>query len=389
MFLNLGITMIKKIQKILVILLLASSCVEPYWPDLKPERSSILAVDALVTDSPETQYVKLSISAPLDSQRYIPVNNATVNIQDDQGNTVPFYFREDGRYAPDNFSGIVGRSYKLQINMPDGNQYESDYQVLRSVQHFDSAYYSINELPTNDPTINIEGAQFYLDYPSEKDSDTYYLFQLEETYKYKPDLRLYYIIIQDGFEKPGFQQPLQCWKTSHINYFYISHSLATNSISEQTLPLHFVPFDTKQFSVRYSLLVTQIAVSKEIFDFYYKINQQNNSGSLYASQPYSIKGNMHCITKPDQQVLGSFVAGGVYKRRSYYNSPANGHFSYPVCDPLIDGPSLLGIIAAGGTPQHPLYFTLVGNIKGWAPEKCFMCEMEGGLITKPDFWIDQ
>ena len=380
--------MTKIFQYILFILLIASSCVDPYWPDLKTSNSNTLVVDALITDNPDDQQVKLSISSPLNDQHFIPVDSATVNVKDDLGNNIPFHFSGDGLYTPDNFTGIPGRSYKLLINMTDGNQYESDYQTLQTVEPFDSVYYSIDDMPTTDPTVNIEGAQFYIDYPS-NNTDTYYLIQLEETYEYKPDLRLYYMDTGDGPEIASVPQPLKCWKTSLINKFFISRSLVSGNAPERSLPLHFVPFDTKQFSVRYSLLIKQIAVSEEIYNFYYEINQQNNSGSLYASQPYTIQGNVHCITNPGEKVLGSFVAGSIYQKRTFYNSPAKGHFTYDVCDPVTDGPSLGGIMAAGGTLLSPLYFTLVNGRIGWAPDKCFFCAMAGGLTEKPDFWVDQ
>ncbi|HYX09010.1 MAG TPA: DUF4249 family protein, partial [Bacteroidales bacterium] len=180
----------------------------------------------------------------------------------------------------------------------------------------------------------------------------------------------------------------KCWKTSSIKKFFITRSLASGSAQEQTIPLHFVPFNTRQFSVRYSLQVTQLAVSEEIYNYYYKINQQNKSGSLYSSQPYSIPGNIHNTNNPREQVLGSFAAGGIYQKRDFFNSPFFAKFSYQTCVPVTDPLVVGAAIAIGGTREAPLYITEVQGAKGISSDECFVCALRGGSPVKPDFWVD-
>jgi hypothetical protein len=373
------------------IILTLVSCVEPYWPEMKSGSLKLLVVNALITDDPGIQYVKLSHPSSLDNQQFNPVNTAKVTLHDNKGNDIPFLFDLEGLYAPVDFAGIPGRSYKLIIELNDGTKYESDYQVLHSVRPFDSLYYSIEEKPTNNPEANLEGAQFKIDYKSRKDSDQYYLFQMVETYEYKPDLLLVYKDKGDGPEEvlPADRPPSRCWQTNKIKQFYQGKILATGNTQEQSLPLVFVPFNTKQFSVRYSLLINQVAVSEEVYNLYSEFYQQNSSGSLYATQPYSIKGNIHCVTNPSEQVLGSFVAGGIYQQRSFFNSPSEGHFTYDQCEAVTDPMALGKIMSIGGTYKSPLYFTEIEHQMGWGMPECFFCEMAGGTAIMPDFWIDQ
>ncbi len=367
-----------------------ASCVEPYWPEMKSESLQTLVVNAYITDNPVFQYVRLSHPSSLGDQQFDPVNNAAVTVRDDLGNNIPFIFQDEGLYVPQNFTGIPGRSYKLIIELNDGEIYESDFQVLNAVKHFDSLYYTIDEIPTNDPAINIEGAQFKINYMTGKDSDQYYLFHLEETYEYKPDLLLVYKDVGDGPEEvlPNDRPPARCWKTNRLKQFFVVKTLAGNA-HEQSYPLNFVPFNTRQFSVRYSLLITQVAVSEEVYNLYSEYKQQNNSGSLYAIQPYSIKGNIHCITNSAEQVLGSVVVGGIYLQRNFFNRPVEGNFTFDECEAVTDPQALGKLMSVGGTPGSPMYFTEVNNEFGWGMPECFFCEMAGGLAAKPDFWIDQ
>ncbi|HYX05776.1 MAG TPA: DUF4249 family protein, partial [Bacteroidales bacterium] len=193
--------MTKILSSSIIILLLFSACVEPYTPVIESNIESALVVDALITNDYAVQWVRLSNASPLDKPDFHPLNNATVSVEDDLGERIIFIFRKDGLYTPDNFAGEAGRSYKLLIDMNNGKHYESDYQSLKTVNPFDSVYYSLTEQPTTDPAVNIDGAQFFLDFPSQRDTDTYYIYHLEETYEYNTDLRLYLIDKGESLQK--------------------------------------------------------------------------------------------------------------------------------------------------------------------------------------------
>ncbi len=375
--------MIRFFKYLVLFVVLVLSCVEPYWPDLEG-RGSVLVVDALITDNPEDQYVLLSLSAPIDSQKFIPVSGAWVVVSDNMGNSVVFSETEAGKYYPANFTGVAGRSYMITITLADGKQYNSGFQQLTVTDVFDSIYYEIESQPTTDPLYPIKGARFYIDNIPAGSTETYYIFQLVETYKYHVDFRLEYIEAGSGLQRVTDPPPTLCWKTSKLGGFYLFKSMQKNESSLQKLPLHFVTFDTKRFSERYSLLVRQISVSKEVFDLYYQINQQNNSGSVFAIQPYNIVGNLKCITDPEEPVLGSFIVGGIKEKRAFFNRPRNVTFTYSACFGQTDGVGY--IILRGGSPESPLYFTLLDGSIAYAAEECFLCSAMGGTTERPDFW---
>jgi len=377
--------MIRSFKYIALLFLVVLSCIDPYWPDLEDE-APVLVVDALVTDDPDNQYVLLSLSAPIDNQEFIPVSGANVVVSDNLGNTIVFHGAEAGKYYPDNFVGIAGRSYMLTITLANGKQYTSGFQLLTVMDEFDSLYYAIETQSTTDLLYDTKGARFYIANIPSGHKDTYYLFQLVETYKFHVDFKLKYIEAGNGLIQVMDPPPMLCWETTKLNGFYLYKSLAHSDSQSQTLPLHFVTFDTKAFFERYSLLVRQISVSEEIFNLYNQINQQNNSGSVYAIQPYNIIGNLQCVTDSEEPVLGNFIVGGIKEKREFFNRPPHIRFTFSRCFGQTDGVGYL--IMRGGSPDNPLYFTLVDGGLANAAEECFLCSANGGTAERPDFWED-
>ncbi len=365
--------------------LLFISCIEPYTPEWNGEES-LLVVDALVTDNPEYQYVLLSYSTGVDSQKFIPVDGAGIVVSDNFGNEISFYEADEGKYVPVNFTGIAGRSYKLAVTLANGKQYNSEYQLLTVKDEFDSVYYKIEIQPTTNPQYPVEGARFYIDIISSGRNDAYYLFQLEETYKFNIDFRLEYIEAGNGLVRVTEPPSMVCWKTTKLEGYYLYKSNSQTVGQSQSLPLHYVTFDTRRFSERYSLLIRQISVSEEIFNIYYQVSQQANGGSIFAIQPFNIIGNIKCVTDSEEPVLGSFVVGGIKEKREFFNKPPNVTFTYSRCFALTEGVEFY--LMRGGTPEAPLYFTLVDGSLAYVAEQCFFCSGNGGIPDKPVFWED-
>ena len=380
-----GNTLIRWRKYMVLFLPLVFSCVDPYWPNLEGEGEK-LVVDALVTDDPDNQYVRLSFSTPANEQDFESVSGATVVVTDDLGDAVFFYENESGNYYPENFAGVDGRRYSLSITLPDGRQYESGFQPLTVSESFDSIYYVIENQSTTDPRYDIEGARFYINDIPSGPQEQYFLYKLTETYKFHVDFTLEYIEAGSGLTRILDPPSTLCYKTEGVYGFYIFKSKANIDPHTQTLPLNFVTFETKKFYERYCLQVKQISVSEEVFNLYYRVSQQNNSGSLYTIQPYNIIGNVKCVTDDKETVLGSFVVGGIREKREFFNRPAHVNFTFTACFGQTDGIGYL--IRRGGKPSNPLLFTFIDGALALGQPQCFLCSENGATNDRPDFWED-
>src|SRR5688500_5343818 len=136
--------------KISLLTILLISCDEAIELDLK-QTPPILAIEAVLTDQPQRQSVKVSWSTDFYGSGGTPrVNNATVSISDNAGEEHIFVHNPRnhadsmGIYIPEmTFAGEVGRSYTLHVSV-DGEVYEATDQLF-DVIPIDSLKFQINE----------------------------------------------------------------------------------------------------------------------------------------------------------------------------------------------------------------------------------------------------
>ena len=125
------------------LLFVATSCVEEYWPEIDSNSNQLLVVDGKITNFPGPYTVKLSLSSTLLDTAFIPQTLAKVTILDDQGNQEVLIENYPGIYQTSlgGIQGVIGRSYKINIVLNNGNTYESDYEKLLSPVEIEDVLY--------------------------------------------------------------------------------------------------------------------------------------------------------------------------------------------------------------------------------------------------------
>ena len=119
----------KYIKWILIFLIYSSffSCQEPYYPENLDDKEQVIVVDGMISNLPGPYEVKLTWASPYGKSHNIFIQGATVVISDDEGNEEILQEERFGTYktSPDGLIGIVGRTYKVTIILPDGSIYVS------------------------------------------------------------------------------------------------------------------------------------------------------------------------------------------------------------------------------------------------------------------------
>ena len=122
---------------ILILLLIAfTGCRERFEGFDFQSHSEKLVIEAVLTDHTELGYIRVSYTEPVNGNEirdFIPEEDATILVSDDQGNEFSFFSEGNGRYANPTFSPVFGRQYRMQVQVGD-NRYESDWQALPSSQ---------------------------------------------------------------------------------------------------------------------------------------------------------------------------------------------------------------------------------------------------------------
>lgn len=149
-----------------------SSCTDEIELNLTPEEYSRLIVEGQVTDLYPTQTVILRKTAPYDSNKpNPPAEGALVTINDGY-NTFLLTESSPGVYETDEFVGVVGRTYTLNIDY-DGESYVASSKMHKTME-IDKVRFTIFPfgMPADIPHINILVSGYDCETP-----DQFYMFQ--------------------------------------------------------------------------------------------------------------------------------------------------------------------------------------------------------------------
>ena len=249
-----------------------------------PKGPTRLVVEGWVTDQVEPFQVSLSETVDFGLSGPLPrVTGAQVSIEDDQGNT----YSLDQEVGPglyqtsDSFAGVRGRSYRLQIMTPDGEQYASIWELLSPVPPIDTLVSNLNTFiggfPTFNVTINIVVFVNYTDPQGKGDFYRWKIYIDGDLLTDPPNLLLAEDRIEDGNQR-----------SLELNFGIVSG-----------------------LRVR----VEQMSLSESAHDFLSLLKSQTlDLGEPFGVAPAPILGNISNQNDPNQMVLGYFGASSVSSR---------------------------------------------------------------------------
>jgi hypothetical protein len=380
---------------ILLPLLILSACVEQYYPEGDDLFTGTLVINAQISNTPGMQNIQISRSDGLLYPEFIPESNCLVEVESENGDRVTFEEQSPGNYQGEILSSFMqfGRHYMLRVLTEHGKVYTSDYVELRPPTEIKKVYYELEIYPTEDPNVNLEGLQFYIDFELDQDSSEYMRWEMVETYEFhNPDYDGY-IYSYDRRLKPlpDSLADRQCWITGLVNEIY-TLDVANVTGSEYTgMPLHFVTNQTQRLSHGYSLLVRQHSLDRNAFSYWDELKKNSyEGGGLYDRLPSLTPSNFSNENDPDEYVLGFFTISGVTELRIFVDD-VEGFNKYNVffCLPTPEMPRLRYLLYQ----DLPIYLSQAADpitgdeIFGETELKCLDCRVrKGSAGDAPDFW---
>jgi len=390
---------------ILILSLTLIKCIDPFNPKLE-KYQSLLVVDALLTDEELPASVRLTRTTETRDEELPMVTGASVTITDDLGNTTSLIEVSEGIYKSDILAlrGIAGREYTLKIHTQDGKEYESDSCPLNKARDIDTIYFNQASQTTDSGEVQ-HGIRVYID-SKDPTEHKYFRWAFEEwwkfnipypvTHKYVNEDSIYAIPIEN----------VTCYKNRQSDEVLIQFSNPEINAEFIKKPVCFIATDkSDRLLIQYCIEVSQYAISENEFEFWRLTKEINESGGdIFDKQPFPIISNIHCVTNPDENVLGYFKVCGVQKKRLFIKGSeitAMGLQPYHyTCDMKVIGPQdYLG----GAMTFDRIYhnFTMVGynfiapqylgatvlDRLMFLDKNCSDCTRTGSP-DKPDFWID-
>jgi len=273
------ITLNNRLLILVAFALVLTSCQEVVDLEL-PEGSEFLVVEGWITNQTGPHEVKLTTTAAyFDDADPTPTTGANVYIRDDQGMEMLLPETDLGVYTfPD--SGIVGRSYQLEIVIDGGDRYLSTYEELYEPVPILDIFWQLSEDEPDEDN-------------GENPDDIYdvIIFTLEpagvgDNYRWRSFL--------NGTEA---QEPFDLFVTN--DEFVDGNAIVDFNVTDEL----YSQFDT--------VTIVQERITREAREFLQLLQQQTAFvGGPFDPPPSPIRGNITNLTNPDNIALGYFGAAG-------------------------------------------------------------------------------
>lgn len=375
--------------------LLVLGCKEEFPLEFN-SNEKILVVEGGITNKPGPYSVRLSTTLPINQPIRVPFDKCVLTISDNLGHSEILTETSPGVYmtSKDGIQGIIGNEYSLLVVTPDNKVYQTAFEEMKTVIEIDSVYAELTNHEDLSYPYGLPGFQFYVDSKPAAEKETYVMWNMVETYKYEADYKLHALFYYGDYFYANrsmdtiaqitglnYDTLFTCWKTDPVRHIFTGQ---IGNLSEQKIthkPLHFVGTETKKLSVKYSLFVQQCSISKDAYSFWESIRDQISDESfLYTKQPYNITGNLKNVDDMEELTFGYFTVASVSEKRVFYEKPnTTFYFKKGYTAEPIDL----------NKKAQPVYLVLT-DLKGMAfvQKDCVDCRTEGGVIKKPDFWVD-
>lgn len=300
----------------LLLLISLAACLEPLDFDSELEEE-FLVVDGTFTDSDESDQVYLSRAFEYGKQLQLPVEEATLTVYDERGNSEQLIALGKGIYEfqKQEVSGQIGESYYLEIELKDGKRYRSTPEQLNAAPPIDSLTFDVAEFEeVNDFGRIITRLVFQLSVNSIINSEgknSFLRWETEHIYAFQQPY-LYYI---------PFSRSFTCFVREPINtqsiYLIDGSDFSTDVSIKQEVASKTMNYT---FNYAQSYRVSQYALNESAHTYWSRINQVSNLvGNIFDAPPAPVIGNLRNIDDENETVLGYFTVAGV-SRQTFFST---------------------------------------------------------------------
>ncbi len=378
---------------------LASSCVTPYVPEVPAVAQNSLVVNGFI-NSQGTTSIQLTRSLDLTSTKApVAEGKATVAIQAQGGQRFALTESPVGTYTSASLNLNPALTYKLSITTAGGKSYETDYLPVKTTPAIDKVYWRYEN----------DGIQIYVNTHDANRNTTYYRWKYQETWQFTSAFESFYQYNPvTQLIEPRTDDIYHCWGNSISTTITQTNTTRLSQDVVQDFPLVLLPANSEKLRIRYSILVQQYAQTKEEYDYWETLKKNSeNLGTINDPLPSQITGNIHCISNPDEPVLGFVGIHSVSEQRIFIDRndlpqpkdfvfktgyedcvlivedrcPRRGKPLPPGVTQTFNTPALLMTDVSRTTPGT--YLTDCSYYGAFA--ECVDCRLRGTKV-KPSFW---
>lgn len=372
----------RRLTNILIISLLLTGCTKNFeLPDTKPDTSILVVEGDILTGTFTENTFSLSRLKSLFQFEDIPELKAKVEIV--QSNGVKWLLQDQG-------FGKYGAKLNLPSNIPmslrietkDGRVYETAFQKSVLSPAIDSVTWR----------QETEGVKIFAHSNDPNNATRYYRWNYTETWERHAWYETYFDFKQGNIiPRPVGDQIFACWQSEDAPSIIINN---TNNLEKDVVsyqPVALVPANNEKIYVRYSILVRQLGLTKEAYDYWDRLRKNTElTGTLFDAQPSRLPSNIICTSDSKASAIGYVSVGRVSEKRLFIMNSAVNLWPSKNPDAACAASELPKFQAERFLSQNPsylpAYFVTAGGGYGVALRQCVDCRLSGGNNVQPDFW---
>ncbi len=304
-----------------------TTCIDPFEPAYDTIENLVI-IKGQISDHIMDTYVEVSESRLLlGSHITSEISDADVAIVSDQGQEIPLLEVDwqKGRYQPiDSFRGNRADRYHVSVSMADGRVYESSSVIIPKPVAIESVQYEFDPQGLYDSRKNqfIPTHRILADFQDPADEVNFYEWNFTLYRELQVCLTCHGGIYRgDSCIFTGHDGSYDylcsgaCWSITPVNSLQTFSDQFTDGLTVQNIEVGQVVYESRK-----GVLVDlhQYVISSAQYDFNRLLNQlTTESGSLDASAPPAIIGNIENVADPLEKVMGFFGAVARTDKRIY------------------------------------------------------------------------
>ena len=367
----------KQLQLLLLFAVLIVSCRDQYELPLRETDLSLLVVEGVLNAGAGPTTITLSRTVKVNAPTAFKAElGAKLTVEGKNGASFPLAEIGNGVYRSQQLTLVFGNEYRLRIRTSNNKEYLSDYVVVKQTPPIDSLTWK----KENERMVILANTH------DASNNTRYYKWEFDETWEIKSYYNSSYKWIGGTTIILSSDQNYTCWKYAKPNTILLGSSAQLQSDVISQAPIQFIPFFSEKLSVRYSMLLRQRAITKEAYEFFSLMKKNTESlGSIFDPQPSELKGNIKCLTHPQEGVIGYLTASNFTEKRIFITAQeANWKFNEDCpAEKVFNNPAQI----ASKVPNYlPYDYDDMEGVYYMAPAACIDCTKRGGDLNKPSYW---
>jgi hypothetical protein len=364
----------------LILLFDFARCKDKFDMPLKDTDKSLLVVEGTLRVGQDTTVITVSKTVNVNEKTdFKPVLKARLTVEDKSGRSIQLNESGKGRYSYFNLGLVPGNEYRLRIRTTDNREYLSEYVVARVTPVIDSISWKKEN----------EDVFIYTNTHDNTGNTRYYKWDFDETWEINSFYVANYQYLGGStvVSSPSFHY--RCWKygkSTTINVGSSAH-LSSDLISE--FPLLLIAKGSEKLSVRYSILVRQESLTKKAYEYFLLMKKNTESlGSIFDPLPSDLKGNIQCISNPEEGVIGFLTASSLVQKRIFITQGETKWNYGQNCGtivPVRNNPDSIKVYMPAVLPFGFEVIDLKEYYLSAAPS-CVDCVLRGGDLIMPSYW---